>query len=146
MASKGLYANINARKKAGTSRPKSESTVSSKAYKNMQAGFPKKMKEGGMLKAVPEDKKKSLGKLPTPVREKMGFMKEGGSTNKEINAMQSIGAAALKGAKSYKKRQEDISKKMDAQYKSDVKKFKDNKKGLKEGGMIIVDRQYLKGK
>ena len=123
MASKGLYANINARKKAGTSRPKSESTVSSKAYKNMQAGFPKKMKEGGMLKAVPEDKKKSLGKLPTPVREKMGFMKEGGSTNKEINAMQSIGAAALKGAKSYKKRQEDISKKMDAQYKSDVKKL-----------------------
>ena len=103
MASKGLYANINARKKAGTSRPKSESTVSSKAYKNMQAGFPKKMKEGGMLKssrkareraleeningvsiskkylkAVPEDKKKSLGKLPTPVRKKMGFMKEGG--------------------------------------------------------------------
>ena len=37
-----------------------------------------KMKEGGMLKSVPEDKKKSLGKLPTPVREKMGFMKEGG--------------------------------------------------------------------
>jgi hypothetical protein len=105
-----------------------------------------KMNEGGMLKAVPEDKKKSLGKLPTPVREKMGFMKEGGSTNKEINAMQSIGAAALKGAKSYKKRQEDISKKMDAQYKSDVKKFKDDKKGLKEGGMIIVDRNYLKGK
>ena len=37
-----------------------------------------KMKEGGMLKAVPEDKKESLGKLPTPVRKKMGFMKEGG--------------------------------------------------------------------
>ena len=168
MASKGLYANINARKKAGTSRPKSESTVSSKAYKNMQAGFPKKMKEGGMLKAVPEDKKKSLGKLPTPVREKMGFMREGGSTNREMNkiltetaaetadrgfkklkkksAIQSVGAGALKSGKSYKKRQEDISKKMDAQYKSDVKKFKDNKKGLKEGGMIIVDRQYLKGK
>ena len=49
MASKGLYANINARKKAGTSRPKSESTVSSKAYKNMQAGFPKKMKEWMVL-------------------------------------------------------------------------------------------------
>jgi|TARA_B110000285_G_scaffold196809_1_gene228010 hypothetical protein len=49
MASKGLYANINARKKAGTSRPKSESTVSSKSYKNMQAGFPKK-KAGGVVK------------------------------------------------------------------------------------------------
>ena len=130
-----------------------------------------KMKEGGMLKSVPEDKKKSLGKLPTPVREKMGFMKEGGSTNKEINkiltetafetadrgfkkpkkksAIFSAGAGALKGAKSYKKRQEDRSKKIDAQYKSDIKKFKDDKKrsmGLKEGGTVIVDRQYLKGK
>jgi len=42
MAKKGLYANINARKKAGTSRPKSKSTVSKKAYANMKAGFPKK--------------------------------------------------------------------------------------------------------
>ena len=38
----GLYANINKRKKAGTSRPKSKSTISSKAYANMKAGFPKK--------------------------------------------------------------------------------------------------------
>ena len=44
MAKKGLYANINARKKAGTSRPKSKSTVSAAAYKNMKAGFPKKKK------------------------------------------------------------------------------------------------------
>ena len=36
-----LYANINKRKKAGTSRPKSKSTVSKKAYANMKAGFPK---------------------------------------------------------------------------------------------------------
>jgi hypothetical protein len=42
MAKKGLYANINARKKAGTSRPKSKSTISKKAYANMKAGFPKK--------------------------------------------------------------------------------------------------------
>jgi hypothetical protein len=38
----GLYANINKRKKAGTSRPKSKSTVSPKAYANMKKGFPKK--------------------------------------------------------------------------------------------------------
>jgi len=44
MARKGLYANINARKKAGTSRTKSKSTVSTKAYANMKAGFPKKKK------------------------------------------------------------------------------------------------------
>ena len=37
----GLYANINARKKAGTSRPKSKSTIDPKAYANMKAGFPK---------------------------------------------------------------------------------------------------------
>tara|TARA_B100000287_G_scaffold428114_1_gene478938 strand:+ start:661 stop:789 length:129 start_codon:yes stop_codon:yes gene_type:complete len=40
-----LYKNINARKKAGTSRSKKNSTVSNKAYKNMKAGFPKKKKK-----------------------------------------------------------------------------------------------------
>ena len=40
----GLWANINARKKAGTSRSKKKSTISSKAYSNMKAGFPKKKK------------------------------------------------------------------------------------------------------
>ena len=44
MARKGLYANINARKKKGISRPKSKSTVSAKAYSNMKSGFPKKKK------------------------------------------------------------------------------------------------------
>ncbi len=39
-----LYKNINARKRAGTSRPKSKSTISAKSYKNMKAGFPKKKK------------------------------------------------------------------------------------------------------
>jgi hypothetical protein len=38
----GLYDNINARKKAGTSRSKKKSTVSAKAYKNMKSGFKKK--------------------------------------------------------------------------------------------------------
>jgi hypothetical protein len=42
MAKKGLYANINARKKAGTSRPKSKSTITPKAYANMKSGFKKK--------------------------------------------------------------------------------------------------------
>ena len=34
------------------------------------------------LKPVPADKKKSLGKLPVSVREKMGFMKKGGAVKK----------------------------------------------------------------
>jgi hypothetical protein len=40
--SKGLYANINARKKKGTSRTKKKSTISKKAYANMKKGFKKK--------------------------------------------------------------------------------------------------------
>ena len=45
MAKKGLYYNINKRKKAGTSRSKKDSTISSEAYSNMQAGFPKMKKK-----------------------------------------------------------------------------------------------------
>tara|TARA_Y100000004_G_scaffold175574_1_gene215304 strand:- start:635 stop:799 length:165 start_codon:yes stop_codon:yes gene_type:complete len=42
MAKKGLYYNINKRKKAGTSRSKKKSTISKKAYANMKRGFKKK--------------------------------------------------------------------------------------------------------
>ena len=158
MASKGLYANINARKKAGTSRSKSESTISSKSYKNMQEGFPKKMKEGGMLKAVPEDKKKSLGKLPTPVREKMGFMKEGGDVNKRMIDKQKSqrsrrkftrkkleGPPPKKQTRSEKRGgvpTEEQRLRMESYKIHPRRKFRRNL--MKEGG--IVDRQYLKGK
>jgi|TARA_R110000824_G_scaffold191533_1_gene373272 hypothetical protein len=37
-----LYKNINAKKKSGTSNPKSKSTVSAKSYSAMKKGFPKK--------------------------------------------------------------------------------------------------------
>lgn len=37
----GLYANINARRKAGTSRSKKNSTVSPKSYAAMKRGFQK---------------------------------------------------------------------------------------------------------
>ena len=42
--SKGLYANINARKKKDISRSKKKSTISKDAYANMKTGFPKKKK------------------------------------------------------------------------------------------------------
>jgi hypothetical protein len=42
MSKPGLYANINERKKQGTSRPKSKSTIADKDYASMKAGFPKK--------------------------------------------------------------------------------------------------------
>ena len=41
---------------------------------------PKKMAEGGELKEVPEDNV-GLSKLPTEVRNKMGYMKDGGGVN-----------------------------------------------------------------
>ena len=39
MARKGLYYNINQRKKKGISRSKEDSTISKKAYKSLLAGF-----------------------------------------------------------------------------------------------------------
>ena len=42
MAKKGLYYNINKKKRAGTSKMrKKKSTISAKAYKNMKSGFKK---------------------------------------------------------------------------------------------------------
>ena len=38
-ARKGLYYNINKRKKAGKSRTKKKSTISAKAFTNMLKGF-----------------------------------------------------------------------------------------------------------
>ena len=43
--STGLWDNINNRKKLGISRSKKNSTISDKAYKNMQAGFKNKKKK-----------------------------------------------------------------------------------------------------
>jgi len=42
-----LVKNINKRRKAGTSRSKKNTTISDKAYKDMQAGWPKKKKKKG---------------------------------------------------------------------------------------------------
>ena len=44
MTKNSLVGNINKRKKAGTSRSKKKSTISPKAYKDMQKGWPKKKK------------------------------------------------------------------------------------------------------
>ena len=44
-----LYENINKRKRAGTSRSKSKSTITKTAYSNMRAGFPKRNKRKGLV-------------------------------------------------------------------------------------------------
>ena len=46
----GLYANINRRKRLGISRSKKKSSISSKAYSFMKAGFKKKRKKRGKKK------------------------------------------------------------------------------------------------
>ncbi len=50
-----LVKNMNARKKAGTSRTKKKSTVSPKAYKDMQAGWPNSKKNKAKKKWLMRD-------------------------------------------------------------------------------------------
>lgn len=45
-----LVRNINRRKRKGTSRPKSRSTVSKKSYRDMQRGWPAKKKRKAATK------------------------------------------------------------------------------------------------
>ena len=47
-----------------------------------KGGSVKKMSKGGALKPVPSDKV-GLSKLPTPVRNKMGYQKKGGSVKRK---------------------------------------------------------------
>jgi hypothetical protein len=42
---KGLYYNMNQRKKKGISRSKKKSTITPEAYANMKRGFKKRMKK-----------------------------------------------------------------------------------------------------
>ena len=59
-------------------------------------------KDGGMLKAVPADKK-GLKKLPTKVRNKMGYMKKGGHVNtKRMNRLEELGRVDAEKAKTSK--------------------------------------------
>ena len=56
-----LVANINRRKKAGTSRSKSRSTVSKKAYGDMKEGWPAKKKAAGKKAASKKTAAKKTG-------------------------------------------------------------------------------------
>ena len=59
-------------------------------------------KDGGMLKAVPADNK-GLKKLPTQVRNKMGYMKKGGHVNtKRMNRLEELGRVDAEKAKTSK--------------------------------------------
>jgi len=53
-----------------------------KDFNNADKG--KKFKEGGTMKPVDAKKNPGLAKLPTPVRNKMGYMKNGGMAHKDM--------------------------------------------------------------
>tara|TARA_R110000868_G_scaffold65676_1_gene196151 strand:- start:169 stop:357 length:189 start_codon:yes stop_codon:yes gene_type:complete len=50
-----------------------------------------------MLKPVPKNKKKSLGKLPTKVRNQIGYFKKGGKVKKKTHKMPN--GKIMKGSK-----------------------------------------------
>lgn len=62
-----LVENINRRKRAGTSRPKSRSTVSSESYERMEEGWGEKAK-GAKKKASRKTPKKKAKKKATKRR------------------------------------------------------------------------------
>ena len=72
MAKQGLYANINAKKKAGTSNTKKKSTITPEAYANMQAGFPKKTKKAMYGGKMTKKKMLSGGQVKLDVAEPKG--------------------------------------------------------------------------
>jgi hypothetical protein len=64
-------------------------------------GFPIKKKNGGSLKPVDSGKNPGLAKLPTPVRNKMGYQKDGGKLKAKSGAAlkkQAAKAIAMKKA------------------------------------------------
>lgn len=60
------------------------------------------MKDGGAMKPVDSSKNPGLSKLPTDVRNKMGYMKKGGKPKSGLAVMIAIGAP-MKGMKPMKK-------------------------------------------
>jgi hypothetical protein len=55
------------------------------------------------LKPIPKDNK-GLGKLPTKVRNRMGYMKDGGTVNKNTTMVQGRGCGAIDPSKQKKTR------------------------------------------
>lgn len=59
-----LVENINRRKKAGKSRPRSRSTVAPSAYEDMQQGWPRKKRGAPAKKPAPKRKSPVRKKAP----------------------------------------------------------------------------------
>ena len=88
------------------------------------------------MKEVPANKKKSLGKLPTPVRNKMGYMEEGGSVPKakkkrKLNMpIEEFAKLTPEEKAAYKRQGDEMSRKTKEGYD------KAKKRNFKEGGKV----------
>lgn len=105
---------------------------------------------GKILKPVPADKQKSLGKLPQPVRNKMGFQKDGGKLKKQAATAIAMKAAGKKpkkarGGASLSPTAANVSKRLGSRLKnggsltpsvSSVSKRLGSSKKLKVGGTL----------
>jgi len=89
-----------------------------KDFNNADKG--RKFKEGGAMKPVDMKKNPGLAKLPTAVRNKMGYMKEGGAAHSDIKMDKKV----IKKAVGMHDKQQHMGKKTDLT-------------GLKKGGMSM---------
>ena len=103
-------ATMSPEKKAKVKKLKTQ--LSKKSTKDYHADL-LKMSTGGdtMLKKVPEDKKKSLGKLPEKVRNKMGYAKKGSMMKARYGTMAKGDVKeGLKKSSEFKTKLEDFKK------------------------------------
>ena len=92
-----LYANINKRKKAGTSRSKSDSTITKKNYDNMKKDFKEK---GGMMKYQTGGKKSKIKiggitVLPKGNKKTKTTSSKNSKVSAELNAAYDLGYSSV---------------------------------------------------
>jgi len=88
----------------------------------------KTFKEGGTMKKIDMKKNPGIAKLPTAVRNKMGFMKEGGTAHSDVKMDKKV----------VKKAVGMHEKQLHGGKKSDMSK-------LKSGGMACAPKKMAKG-
>jgi hypothetical protein len=97
-------------------------------------------KDGGIMKAVDAEKNPGLAKLPTKVRNKMGYMKKGGMAHEDMaKDMPMMKKTADKAVKSHEKRMHKMAKGGTASARADGCATKGKTKGtmvkMNKGGM-----------
>ena len=88
----------------------------------------KTFKEGGMMKPVDAKKNPGVAKLPTAIRNKMGFMKEGGTAHSDVKMDKKV----VKKAVGMHDKQQHGGKKT-------------NLTTLKKGGMACAPKKMARG-